>query len=260
MRPWRCAAGGVPSPRKIGSLSERGIPLSNGLSTAGRRRSARTGSCGVRNLREIQQGQLSGIRRRCAASGRPENWGVLDMRRGWLLSGAAAVAMAALAQSALANEELLVMQENPANWVMPLNNYSSTRYSELGADQQGQRRRSAGRVDLLDRRAARARGRSVGDRRHHVHPHAVPQHRLCARSQRHRPGDLEVRAQAGPGHHPGDVLRHGESRRRPTPTARSSCIRPTPRWWRSTRRPARWCGPRSTAIRRRARPGPARRW
>ena len=54
------------------------------------------------------------------------------MRRGWLLSGAAAVAMAALAQSAMANEELLVMQENPANWVMPLNNYSSTRYSELG--------------------------------------------------------------------------------------------------------------------------------
>ena len=54
------------------------------------------------------------------------------MRRGWLLSGAAAVAMAALGQSAMANEELLVMQENPANWVMPLNNYSSTRYSELG--------------------------------------------------------------------------------------------------------------------------------
>ena len=55
------------------------------------------------------------------------------MRRGWLLSGAAAVAMAALAQSAMANEEeLLVMQENPANWVMPLNNYSSTRYSGSG--------------------------------------------------------------------------------------------------------------------------------
>jgi len=48
-----------------------------------------------------------------------------------LLSGAAAVGVAALAQSALANEELLVMQENPAYWVMPLGNYSSTRYSEL---------------------------------------------------------------------------------------------------------------------------------
>jgi PQQ-dependent dehydrogenase (methanol/ethanol family) len=54
------------------------------------------------------------------------------MRRGWLLGGAAVVGMAALAQSAMANEELLVMQENPANWVMPLGNYSSTRYSQLG--------------------------------------------------------------------------------------------------------------------------------
>jgi lanthanide-dependent methanol dehydrogenase len=54
------------------------------------------------------------------------------MRRGWLLSGAAAVGMAALAQSAWANEELLVMQDNPAYWVMPLKDYSSTRYSDLG--------------------------------------------------------------------------------------------------------------------------------
>jgi glucose dehydrogenase len=54
------------------------------------------------------------------------------MRMGWALSGTAVIAMVALAQSASANEELLVMQDNPADWVMPLKNYSSTRYSELG--------------------------------------------------------------------------------------------------------------------------------
>ncbi|MGH6903640.1 MAG: methanol/ethanol family PQQ-dependent dehydrogenase [Geminicoccaceae bacterium] len=54
------------------------------------------------------------------------------MKRGWLLSGVAAMGLLAGSQAAVANEELLVMQENPADWVMPLKNYSSTRYSELG--------------------------------------------------------------------------------------------------------------------------------
>jgi PQQ-dependent dehydrogenase (methanol/ethanol family) len=54
------------------------------------------------------------------------------MKRGWLLSGVAAMGLLAASQAAVANEELLVMQENPADWVMPLKNYSSTRYSELG--------------------------------------------------------------------------------------------------------------------------------
>jgi PQQ-dependent dehydrogenase (methanol/ethanol family) len=49
-----------------------------------------------------------------------------------LLSGVAAMGLLAASQAAVANEELLVMQENPADWVMPLKNYSSTRYSELG--------------------------------------------------------------------------------------------------------------------------------
>ncbi len=53
------------------------------------------------------------------------------MRRGWLLTGAAAMGLLALSISAQANEELMVMQNNPANWAMPLGNYSSTRYSNL---------------------------------------------------------------------------------------------------------------------------------
>ena len=50
---------------------------------------------------------------------------------GWLLSGAAAMGLFAASQAAVANEGLLVMQENPAYWPMPLRDYSSTRFSEL---------------------------------------------------------------------------------------------------------------------------------
>ena len=83
-----------------------------------------------------------------------------------------------------ANEELLVMQKNPAHWVMPLTNYSSTRYSELGQINKDNVGDLQAAWTFSTGRAARSRGWSVGDRRHHVHPHAVPQHRLCARSQR----------------------------------------------------------------------------
>ena len=60
----------------------------------------------------------------------PQKWGPI-MRKGWLLSGAAVVGLVTLAGLAQANEELQVMQNNPANWVMPLGDYSSTRYSNL---------------------------------------------------------------------------------------------------------------------------------
>jgi len=53
------------------------------------------------------------------------------MRRGWPLTGAAAIGLLTLSMSAQANQELMVMQNNPANWAMPLGNYSSTRYSDL---------------------------------------------------------------------------------------------------------------------------------
>lgn len=33
--------------------------------------------------------------------------------------------------SALANDELMMMQEDSTQWVMPLGNYAGTRYSEL---------------------------------------------------------------------------------------------------------------------------------
>jgi PQQ-dependent dehydrogenase (methanol/ethanol family) len=48
-------------------------------------------------------------------------------------STAAAVAALAIGASSavMANDELLVMQQNPANWVMPTGDYANTRYSAL---------------------------------------------------------------------------------------------------------------------------------
>src|SRR5690606_4504500 len=106
------------------------MPVSNGTSIGGRRRSARSGRGATHPHARSTEADYpaSMAHRRFVAHGRT---GRARMKRGWLLSGAAAVGMVALAQSALANEELLVMQQNAADWVMPLKNYSSTRYSEL---------------------------------------------------------------------------------------------------------------------------------
>ena len=54
------------------------------------------------------------------------------MRVGWLMSGAAALGVLATSMAAQANDELKVMQQNPAYWTMALGNYSGTRYSQLG--------------------------------------------------------------------------------------------------------------------------------
>lgn len=52
------------------------------------------------------------------------------MQRFRLFAALSVVALTA-SSAALANDELLKMQENASDWVMPLGNYSSTRYSEL---------------------------------------------------------------------------------------------------------------------------------
>ncbi|GBD42084.1 Methanol dehydrogenase [cytochrome c] subunit 1 [bacterium HR39] len=52
------------------------------------------------------------------------------MRRHWLCSGAAVVALL-VGGSALANEELLTLQANPAYWPMQSRDYHNTRYSPL---------------------------------------------------------------------------------------------------------------------------------
>jgi PQQ-dependent dehydrogenase (methanol/ethanol family) len=59
------------------------------------------------------------------------------MSQRWLLSGVAATGLLALAGTAQANEELAVMQQNSSNWVMPLGDYASTRYSNLSQINKG---------------------------------------------------------------------------------------------------------------------------
>ncbi len=53
------------------------------------------------------------------------------MKKGWLLSGAAALGVLAIGVSAQANDGLLSLQDDDTQWVMPLGDYASTRYSEL---------------------------------------------------------------------------------------------------------------------------------
>jgi hypothetical protein len=88
-----------------------------------------------------------------------------------------------LPAAAMANEELVKMEKDPALWSQPAGNYANTRYSELAEINQGNVGSLKVGLDLLDRRAARPRGRTAGDRRHHVRPRAVSEHRVRARSQ-----------------------------------------------------------------------------
>ena len=81
------------------------------------------------------------------------------------------------------------------------------RYSKLRPDQHRQRRQAAGGVDLLHRRAARPRRLAAGDRRHDVPALAVPEQGVRDRPE-HAEDRMEVRAQAGSGGDPADVLRH----------------------------------------------------
>jgi len=61
------------------------------------------------------------------------------------------------ASGALASDELIKMSQNPKDWVMPAGDYANTRYSKLNQIKRLERRQAAGRLDLLDRRAARSR-------------------------------------------------------------------------------------------------------
>lgn len=60
------------------------------------------------------------------------------MRTSALFGGVAAVALlVGVAPGASANDQLLVMQNNPAEWVMPGGNYSNTRFSSLAQINKG---------------------------------------------------------------------------------------------------------------------------
>ncbi|MEE8213285.1 MAG: PQQ-dependent dehydrogenase, methanol/ethanol family, partial [Alphaproteobacteria bacterium] len=54
-----------------------------------------------------------------------------------LLAAVLAAVLLAAPNPAQANEELLVMQGNPAEWVMPTGDYANTRYSSLSQINKG---------------------------------------------------------------------------------------------------------------------------
>ena len=61
-----------------------------------------------------------------------------------------------------ASDDLLKMEKNAANVVMPTNTYDNQRYSTLNQINTGNVEQAAGRMDVLDRRAARARRCATG--------------------------------------------------------------------------------------------------
>ena len=163
-------------------------------------------------------------------------------------SAAAVVALTIGASSSVrASDELKVMQDNPASWVMPNGNYSSTRYSTLSQINKENVRDLQVGLDLLDRRAARSRGRPARHRRRDVLAPPFPNTVFAL--------DLND---------DGRVLWKYEPKQDPSVIAAMCCdtvnrgavygdgkigsSRPTRRWWRSTRPAAKWCGRSRTAI------------
>ena len=73
-----------------------------------------------------------------------------------VLSAACLGAMATFAAGvASANDELIKMSQNPKDWVQPAGDYANTRYSKLNQINAANVGQAPGRLDLLDRRAAR---------------------------------------------------------------------------------------------------------
>ena len=70
---------------------------------------------------------------------------------------AAALVAAAIAVPSLAsaNDELLLLQNNPAYWVMPTGDYANQRYSTLAQITKDNVADASAGLDVLDRRAAR---------------------------------------------------------------------------------------------------------
>ena len=102
-------------------------------------------------------------------------------------------AVAFIAGTAHGNAELMKLQQDPNQWVMWGGKLRGTRYSELDQINTENVSNSAGRLDLLDRRAARSRRRAAGYRRHDVCPYAVPEQRSSPSiSTIRRPHPVEV--------------------------------------------------------------------
>ncbi len=100
--------------------------------------------------------------------------------RGYLLVAAAIVLPMS---GALANDELLKWEKDPNQWVMPTRTYDNQRYSEL-KQITAENVKNLHPVWSFSTGVLRGHeGAPLVDRGHHVCPHAVPEHRVRARSQ-----------------------------------------------------------------------------
>ena len=136
----------------------------------------------------------------------------------------------------------LRLQKDPKQWVMPTGDFANTRYSalkQITAENVG-KLQVAWTFSTGVLRGHEGDPLVIGDMMYR--PHAVPEHRLCARPEGREQDHLEVRAEAGSERHSGDVLRHGQSRRRLCGRQDLPASGRHDASSRSTRRPARSSG------------------
>ena len=112
--------------------------------------------------------------------------------------------------SAVANEELIKMSQNPKDWVMPAGDYANTRYSKLNQITAA----NVGKLQVAWTFSTGVlRGHEGGPlvigNMMYVHT-PFPNKVYALDLSKDEPDRLEVRAEAGSERHPGDVLRHGK--------------------------------------------------
>ena len=134
------------------------------------------------------------------------------MRRHALAS--ASLVMIAFAMPAIANDDVRQQSAKPEQWVLPTGDYANQRYSKLGQINRGNVKnlKVAWTFSTGVLRGHEGAPLVVGNIMyiHTPFPNIVYALDLDQDEQDH----LEVRAEAGSVRHPGDVLRHRQSRRR----------------------------------------------
>ena len=169
----------------------------------------------------------------------------------WALLVATAVAIPT--SGVMANEELMKLEKDPNQWVMPTGDYANHRYSELNQINKDNVKnlRPVWTFSTGVLRGHEGAPLVIGDVMY-VH---TPFPNIVFALDLNKNGQIlwKYEPKQDPHGHPGDVLRHGQPRRRlwrrqdhPRPGRRDASSRSTPR-------PARRSGASRTAIRRRAR-------
>ena len=163
-----------------------------------------------------------------------------------------------LVSAAFANGDVIKQTQNSSNWAMQAGDMYNQRYSKLKQinKENVKNLQVAWTFSTGVLRGHEGSPLVIGDT---MYLHTPFPNKVFAIDLDDAEDQVEVRAEAGSGGDPADVLRH----RQPRPRLRRGQDLPAAgrhaRWSRSTRRPARWSGRSRTAIRRSARSTPTRR-